>query len=311
MRGTRTDLLSNLLVLVFIATPPVANAADECLTKPNEPTPQGQHWYYWIDHANGGQQCWYLRAENARNQKVTRQVKANSPEADTRTMDSFAQQLTPAETPASASDRNMPVAVAPIPWLSIQRWLETASFFQHTVETAQRPHSASPTAEAKSTGNAPDEVADPAVNSPLPNARPQQQHRTSESHRGQSPQPLPRKPSSVTADIDHTFSLPTILFGALAIAGLAVHFVERRRRRKAISFQPPRWARVVAVNRPTPRIRVSRASSVSPLAPLTMKSSDQTERLARALQQLIDRLQEAEGPRPKSVRTWPANRASI
>ncbi len=40
-----------------------AGAPDACLSKPNGAAPEGQHWYYRIDHANNKRQCWYLRAE--------------------------------------------------------------------------------------------------------------------------------------------------------------------------------------------------------------------------------------------------------
>src|SRR5262249_27516549 len=50
-----------------------AVAADECLTKPNSPAPQGQHWYYRIDHANN-RQCWRLGPEGLRVQKSAPQT---------------------------------------------------------------------------------------------------------------------------------------------------------------------------------------------------------------------------------------------
>ena len=52
-----------------------------------------------------------------------------------------------------------------------------------------------------------------------------------------------------------------IMFAALAIAGPALHFVERRRRREAVNFRPPPWARVVALNAPTPRVRADAAAA--------------------------------------------------
>ena len=35
--------------------------ADDCLTEPNSPAPQGSHWYYHIDRATQ-RKCWYVRA---------------------------------------------------------------------------------------------------------------------------------------------------------------------------------------------------------------------------------------------------------
>jgi hypothetical protein len=88
-----------------------------------------------------------------------------------------------------------------------------------------------------------------------------------------------------------------IMFAALAIAGPALHFVERRRRREAVDFRPPPWARVVALNAPTPRIRVTPRPYAGKLpAPMPIRPPDQTERLAHTLQQLVDRLQTADRP---------------
>ena len=36
--------------------------AEDCIAKPNAPAPQGEHWYYRIDHANN-RQCWRLGPE--------------------------------------------------------------------------------------------------------------------------------------------------------------------------------------------------------------------------------------------------------
>jgi hypothetical protein len=142
--------------------------------------------------------------------------------------------------------------------------------------------------------------------------RPQEQRRAREPQQHRLAQSPESKPAPALPDIDHTFSVLMILFVALAIAGPVLHIVERRRRRKeAVSFQPPPWARVVALNAPTPRIRVAPIAPPGPRAPLAVKSSDQTERLARALQQLIDRLQTAERREPKPVRVRPLNRASV
>ena len=71
----------------------------------------------------------------------------------------------------------------------------------------------------------------------------------------------PEPPAPAIAHIDHTFALLMIMFAALAIAGPALHFVERRRRREAVNFRPPPWARVVALNTPTPRIRADAAAA--------------------------------------------------
>jgi len=87
MRGTRTVLASGFLALVLITGSSAYSAADDCLAKPNEPTPPGQHWYYRIDHANNGRQCWYLRAEIGRVQKNARQTETDATEAMAQTVE--------------------------------------------------------------------------------------------------------------------------------------------------------------------------------------------------------------------------------
>jgi hypothetical protein len=40
-------------------------ATDECLAKPGAMAPQGSHWYYRVNRADG-RHCWYLGAEGAK-----------------------------------------------------------------------------------------------------------------------------------------------------------------------------------------------------------------------------------------------------
>ena len=106
---------------------------------------------------------------------------------------------------------------------------------------------------------------------------------------------------------NHVLALFMLLFAALAIAGPLLHYVQRRRAREAANFRPPQWARVVALNAPTPRIRVPRprapkADVNRPSAALPHASSDHAEKLAQTLQQLADRLraQPEQAPDPVS-----------
>jgi hypothetical protein len=41
-----------------------ASRADDCLSKPNAPSPPGTHWYYHVDRATH-RECWYLGAQGA------------------------------------------------------------------------------------------------------------------------------------------------------------------------------------------------------------------------------------------------------
>jgi len=310
MRRTRTVLASGFLTLVLISGSSSRSAADECLTKPSGPTAQGQHWYYRIDHANNGRQCWYLRAESGRVQ--------TSPRMGRNPSDAMAQATqAPVASPAeiSSSESSAP-ATTPIPWLNVQKLPEPLALpvSQQKPATPTQPHN---TAASESPDPAPKRSTDSSIavpNHPAPsadnNAPPM--HRARDQRRQQA-QSRPEPPAPTIAHIDHTFALLMIMFAALAIAGPALHFVERRRRREAVNFRPPPWARVVALNAPTPRVRVTapRPHAAKSSAPMPIRPPDQTERLAHALQQLVDRLQTADGSEPKTVRVRPRGRASM
>jgi hypothetical protein len=290
MRGTRTVLASSLIALVLI-TGSSARSADDCLAKPNGPTPQGQHWYYRIDHANDGRQCWYLRAESGRVQKILRPMEPNS-------SDAMAQAMPAASSAETLPEENTAPAAAPIRWLNVQKLPEPIPFVQ--LATQQKPEG----------------VIDPPTaipNRPAPSAdsNATSAHRARDQRRPPA-QARPEPPAPVITQIDHTFALLMIMFMALAIAGPALHFAERRRRREAVNFRPPPWVRVVALNAPTPRIRLtSRPRVAKPPAPMPIRPPDQTERLAHALQQLVDRLQTADRREPKAARVSPSGRASM
>ena len=308
MQGTRTVLASGFLTVFLIAASFARSAADECLTKPNGPTPQGQHWYYRLDHANNGRQCWYLRAEIARAQKTSRQTERNSSDAMAQAI-----QAPPASAAEMPPEGHAAVAATPIPWLNVHQ----------LPEPVVAPKYAPPTPGGRDTTSAAadnptrEQVADPPAAAPSrpassadSNPAPQ---RAREPQRRQQVQARPEPPAPAIAQIDHTFAVLMILFTALAIAGPALHFMDRRRRRReAVDFRPPPWARVVALNAPTPRIRVmARPQIARPVAPVPVRPPDQTERLAHALQQLVDRLQTTERPQPKAVRISPRGRASM
>jgi hypothetical protein len=56
-----------------------ARAAEECLAGPKAHTPQGGHWYYYIDHPTK-RHCWYLGEERG---KLSRTASPNSSQAAT------------------------------------------------------------------------------------------------------------------------------------------------------------------------------------------------------------------------------------
>jgi hypothetical protein len=65
--------------------------ADDCLTAPNSPAPQGTHWYYHVDRTNQ-RKCWYVRATSQ-----PAQTQATS------------------EAAAAAQSDSMPVSSGPMP----------------------------------------------------------------------------------------------------------------------------------------------------------------------------------------------------
>ena len=68
--------------------------ADDCLTAPNSPAPQGTHWYYHVDRTNQ-RKCWYVRASSQAAQQATAQATSEA-------------------APAAQSD-SMPVSSGPTP----------------------------------------------------------------------------------------------------------------------------------------------------------------------------------------------------
>ena len=68
MRYRATKFVSAISAGVAVSVPfatipgGTLEAAEECLAKPREVTPPGQHWYYLIDRASK-RHCWYLHQE--------------------------------------------------------------------------------------------------------------------------------------------------------------------------------------------------------------------------------------------------------
>jgi len=106
-----------------------ATTADNCLTKPNAPSPPGSHWYYWVDRANSSRHCWYLRAHSASAEPAAPRARAATPpvlrprslpapaqalnENLTRTATSEDMNLAPPAPPAPAPSVPAPVAATP------------------------------------------------------------------------------------------------------------------------------------------------------------------------------------------------------
>jgi len=278
---------------VFAQSTYSVRAAEECLSKPNSPAPQGEHWYYRLDHANG-RQCWRLGPVGLRVQKTSPE-KRSAPATATQSETSARPQrpvTTGHASAESAPETNVATATpAPAYWLDASRLLNQSSTVAPTVQQ--------PSFEERSAGSSdsPAPVEEPpaparTVVASAGDALPQTAARTDESKRIVPASPA-AKPASSIVDDDHTFALLLLMFVTLAIAGPMLHFTERRRRRLAKPVQPPRWAPTVMANDVVPDIELPLAPTAvveqSPENPPT--SPFETERLEKALQQLLDRLQ--------------------
>jgi hypothetical protein len=217
-RGTRTVLASGFLALVLITGSAAHSAADDCLAKPNGPTPQGQHWYYRIDHANNGRQCWYLRAETGPVQKKSRQTEPNSSKAMAQAIPAPTRPTAPAaETPLK---ENTAPAAAPIPWLNVQRLPEPIPLVQPvTQQSRQRRRCRRRCRRIRQRGAG----SDRSSRRPNRCERKQRSSRRIATSRSVGGKP-PRAAGPAIANIDHTFALLMIMFASLAIAGPACTF---------------------------------------------------------------------------------------
>jgi hypothetical protein len=82
---TRTMRLRPALLAIGLATGCLSgqapSAADDCLAKPNAPSPPGQHWYYRLDRATH-RECWYLGVSGAKlHQRAPQAASSERPSA--------------------------------------------------------------------------------------------------------------------------------------------------------------------------------------------------------------------------------------
>jgi hypothetical protein len=84
-------------------------AADDCLSKPNAPPPQGGHWYYRLERATN-RRCWYLGPQG---EKVSQ---AASPKQRPSARPTPQPTAEPPEAIARAIE---PMPAVPVPWLDL------------------------------------------------------------------------------------------------------------------------------------------------------------------------------------------------
>jgi hypothetical protein len=325
MRERSAMLASVILVFVLIAGLVLQSTrsadAEDCIAKPNAPAPQGEHWYYRIDRANN-RQCWRLGPEGLRVQSEGPRVQKSAPQiekpvaaeaavqppepARPRRPETTGASVAAAARAEAAPESNPTSAVSPLPFLDAPRMPDLPPSVQPPQpEFVGRTRTASaldmvPAEDNSASSNVSDAPAATSVAEP---PRPP-------AARASAP-PVP----ATDAEIDHTFAFLMIVFAVLAVAGPTLHYAERRRQREeTASYESPRWARVVTPNTPTPRVRVplqpNLAADKRP-PPIPPTPADQTELLAQALQQLVDRLHTQPRPEPSVTVTRLAERTDI
>jgi len=291
--------------------------AEDCIAKPNAPAPQGEHWYYRIDHTNN-RQCWRLGPEGLRVQKSAPQIEkeiapaaaVQPPEpARARRSETTGSSVAAAARAEAAPEPNPASASAASPL----RFLDTPRMpdLPPSVQLAPQPEFVrrTQTASAIDTVPAEDNSASSTVNdAPAASS-------VAEPPRQAAARPSAPPTPATDMEIDHTFAFLMIVFAVLAVAGPTLHYAERRRQREeTANYESPRWARVVTPNTPAPRDRVPLQPNLAVdrrPAPIPPTPADQTERLAQALQQLVDRLHTQPRPEPSVTATRPAERTDV
>jgi len=319
MRERSAMLASVMFAFVLIAglmlQSTLSADAEDCIAKPNAPAPQGEHWYYRIDHANN-RQCWRLGPEGLRVQKSAPQIEkeiapaaaVQPPEpARARRPETTGSSVAAAARAEAAPEPNPASAVSSLPFLDTPRMPDLPPSVQPAPQP--EPVKRTQTASALDTVPAEDNSASSNVSdAPAANS-------VAEPPRQAAARPSAPPAPATDMEIDHTFAFLMIVFAVLAVAGPMLHYAERRRQREeTANYQSPRWARVVTPNTPTPRVRVpfqpNLAADRRP-PPIPPTPADQTERLAQALQQLVDRLHTQPRPEPGAAATRPAERTDV
>ena len=308
----RTAMLASAMVTtalvaaLFAQSSRSLRAEEECISKPNAPAPQGQHWYYRIDHANN-RQCWRLEPQGLPVQKSAPQAEKQSAieaAALSGAQPRASRRETTGAAPTEIAGTSAFASIAPTPWPDASKSLDVQSFLQGVAQPAPMAEAQSVSTidavpvtsdrDSKNVGEASPPLntnASVNVSDALPgDTRAREAQRLATVRSAASAAPV-----QTIAEVDHTFALLMAVFAVLAVTGPIHHYTERRRRRETNNFHVPQWARVVALNAPKPRARLPFAMEPNTrkrLAPSAARPPDQTERLAQVLQQLVDRMQD-------------------
>jgi len=279
---------------VFTQSTDRVRAAEDCLSKPNSSAPQGQHWYYRMDHANG-RQCWRLGPVGLRVQKpAPATIEKRSGPATATQSETSARPQRPVTTGHAAAESAPEINVSataavagPAYWLDASRLLNQSSAVPPAVQQPSFEERSTGTSDTSPTAEDPPSPARSVVAS-AGDALPQTAAPVAAEPQRIAPS---AKPATSIVDDDHTFALLLLMFVTLAIAGPMLHFSERRRRRLARPFQQPRWALTDTPNEPEADIEMPLAPSSAIDQSPEPASPFETEHLEKALQRLLDRLQ--------------------
>ncbi len=264
--------------LAITAGPHAASAADECLTEPKGPTPQGQHWYYHFERGTQ-RKCWYLRGpDDAAASTTTQDQPAATDDEASSTSDQAAatEDQAPAVKPPAKratkqveppATRSLADARAELP---AKTRVEDAS--AATPAVAPPP----PAAVASASRNAPNAsvwpdpqavlAAKPVVDTPSSDSQPDT---TASVAPEPSPSPVAVIQAAPPADRQigdrHRGSIPMLLlvaFGALALAGLTGSTVYRLASIGRRMRRENRWRRKVKLQPAPVRLRRARPEPI-------------------------------------------------
>lgn len=196
----------------------VANAESDCLASPKGVAPQGQHWFYRLERTTK-RQCWYLRAEGAKEgaKEATKATQSTQATADTPIAAPAAPQSVQNAHAEYIARQTSPASSAPAPAAAATQQAPStndANAAQPAVAT--RWPDAAPASPAPQPS--PATAAAPAAASVQPSAKP-----------AASPAPVTLAAADAPAD-KPTGSLQMLLLvigGALALAGLLASVIYR------------------------------------------------------------------------------------
>src|SRR5712672_1085199 len=215
-------LLAGLLVGIAVTGSPARAqtapaAADECLAKPNGPSPRGSHWFYRIDRANN-RHCWYLRG-----------IGSNAGQTETRPSRAA---VTPTARPGTPTLADPPILDTPVWPASPPAIAPPAPAAPATMIDA----SPTPAADAVAAQTPTPPSRDPRVDAPNPNREAKAAKRTAAAAPTERPVLPVEEPTHMPALLGIGLALALIMFGSFG-ARLLFKYIERARRR--VGRAPP------------------------------------------------------------------------